>query len=185
MDRRMALKNMALSFGFAVSGATIISLFNSCSDEKPTLTSEFFKASDMYNIAQLVDFILPKTATVGAKDLNIAHFVDKMCQHVLDDQQQKEMRLGVAEFSKKFLKITGNSTTEGTQQDYELMLSTYFNVSKDQEKAVFEMLDSDYNTLSNAIKPDYHLYTFMTTVRELSLLGYYTSQTIMELDLGA
>jgi len=182
MDRRTALKNMALSFGFAVSGATVISVFNSCSDEKTTVTSEFFKASEMYSITQLVDLLLPKTSTIGAKDLNIPHFVDQMCQHVLDDQQQKEMRRGVAEFSKRFLKSTGNSTTEGTQQDYELMLSTYFDISKDQEKAIFKMLDSDYHTLSNAIKPDYHLYTFLTTVRELSLLGYYTSQTIMELE---
>lgn len=182
MDRRTALKNMALSFGFAVSGASIINLFNSCNAEKGTLTSEFFKSSDMYSIAMLVDLMLPTTSTVGGKELNISQFIDQMCQHVLDDQQQKDMRSGNEEFSKRFEKITGKASTEGNQIDYQQLLTSYFDISEAQQQAVFELLASDYHTLSNDLKPNYRLYTFLTTVRELSLLGYYTSQAIMELE---
>ncbi|TXE08153.1 gluconate 2-dehydrogenase subunit 3 family protein [Gelidibacter salicanalis] len=182
MDRRTALKNMALSFGFAVSGTTIISVFNSCSDAKTTVISEFFKASEMYSISQLVDLLLPTTTTIGAKDLNIARFIDKMCQHVLNAEQQMEMKLGTEEFSKRFNNITGKVPVDGNVEDYQKMLTTYFHISEAQQDAVFELLDSDYQLLAHDLKPDYRLYTFLTTVRELSLLGFFTSQTIMELE---
>ncbi len=182
MDRRTALKNMALSFGFAVSGATVISVFNSCSDEKTTVTSEFFKASEMYSITQLVDLLLPKTSTIGAKDLNMSRFIDKMCQHVLNDEQQMAMKLGTEEFSKRFIEITGKVPTDGNVKDYQKMLTIYFDIPKAQQETVFVLLASDYQMLSPDLKPDYRLYTFLTTVRELSLLGFFTSQTIMEME---
>lgn len=182
MDRRTALKNMALSFGFAVSGASIINLFNSCSTDKSTLTSEFFTLSEVYSIEMLIDLILPTTSTVGGKDLNVSQFIDKMCQHVLDNQQQKGMRSGAEEFSKRFEKITAKAPTDGNPDNYKQILTIYFDISEAQEQAVFELLASDFTTLSKHLKPDYHLYLFLTTVRELSVLGYFTSQTIMELE---
>lgn len=183
MDRRTAVKNIALSLGFAVSGSTVISLFNACSADKTTLKPEFFKASDLYSINFLVDILLPVTATIGAKDLNISLFIDKMCKHVVSEEKQKSIRLGAEEFSKRFEQITDKNPLEGNKQDYQQMVTIYFGISEEKEKAVFEMLNEDYNNPPENVQPDYNLYTFLTTIRELNLLGYFTSQTIMEREL--
>lgn len=180
MDRRTAVKNIALSLGLAVSGSTVISLFNACSTDRKPVKPEFFTTSDLYSIDYLADIILPATASKGAKDLNLSQFIDKMCKHVFNEEKQQEIKRGAEEFSNRFSKITGKTPSDGTKEDYQLMVSTYFDISEEKQKAVFKLLDTDYSTLSYELKPDYNLYLFLTTIRELTLLGYFTSQAIVE-----
>lgn len=183
MDRRTAVKNIALSLGLAVSGSTIINLFNACSTDKNLVKPEFFTTSDLYSIDVLSDIILPATLSKGANALNLSQFIDKMCKHVFNEKKQLEIKRGAEEFSSRFSKITGKTPSEGTKEDYQLLVSTYFDISAEKEKAVFIMLATDYDTLTPDLKPDYNLYLFLTTVRELSLLGYFTSQAIVEGEL--
>lgn len=179
MDRRTAVKNIALSLGLVVSSSTVITLLNSCG-EKNTITPEFFKIADRYIIDFLIDIILPVTSTMGAKDLNISQFIDKMCHYVLNEEQQAEISFGLVEFSSQFQQNTGKLPSEGNKEDYQLMVKTYFDISEKEEMAVFKLLNSDYNNLSRSLKPNYNLYKFLTTVRELSLLGYFTSEIVMK-----
>lgn len=185
MDRRTAVKNIALSLGLAVSGSTILSILNACSTDNSTIKPMFFNPSDLRSIDFLVDIILPATSSIGGKDLNISQFIDKMCKHVLDEEKQQAVRLGAEEFSKRFQKINGKMPSEGSSEEFQLMVATYFDISEEKEKSVFELLNQNYNDLSDSAKPDYNVYTFLTTIRELSLLGYFTSQTIMEREMEA
>lgn len=181
MDRRTAIKNMALSLGFVVSGSTVISLFNACSTEKTYLQSVFFKAEDMRSIDFLTEIILPKTSSPGAKDLSLAQFVDKMCQHVLSAEKQQAVLSGAAEYARGFEKYMGKTSYNGQQTDHERMIARYFNLSENEEKSVLTLLETDASALPENQKSKYHLYTFLTTVRELSMLGYFTSETVLEL----
>ncbi|MBA6154647.1 gluconate 2-dehydrogenase subunit 3 family protein [Gelidibacter maritimus] len=183
MDRRTAVKNIVLSLGLVVSGSTILSLFNACTTDKTVVLPEFFKKSDMLGIEGLVDIILPKTSSIGANDLNISLFIDKMCCHVLSKKQQDEIRMGIEKFSKQFEKITNKLPSNGNREDYQQMIATYFDVSEKREKAVFQMLENGSDELAENVKPDYYLYTFLTAVRELGMLGYFTSQVVMEGDI--
>ena len=183
MDRRAAVKNIALSIGLLASGSTIISLFNACSGKKSNENPEFFKASDMFMISFLVDIILPTTSSIGAKDLNVSEFIDKICTHVLSAENQKEMKLGAQEFSKKFQELTNKIPTEGNKNDYEFMVKTYFDIPQEKQKTVLKMLDIADDNQTNEIKPDYHLYKFLTTIREITLLGYFTSKSISDSEM--
>lgn len=185
MDRRTAVKNIALSLGIAVSGTTVISIFNACSTDKTIAKPEFFKAPDLYGINFLVDIILPATSSIGGKALNISQFIDKMCKQVLSEEKQQAIQLGTEEFSKRFQEINGKKLSKGNSEEYQLIVAHHFDVSEEKKKSVFELLERDYNALSDKMKADYNVYTFLTTVRELSLLGYFTSQTIMERGVGA
>ena len=181
MDRRTAIKNMALSLGFAVSGSTVISLFNACSNEKSALEAEFFKAEDMHNINFLTEIILPTTSTPGAKELNIAQFVDKMCQHVLGAEKQQAVVSGAAEYARRFEQHTGIASYNGQKPDHEGMIAKYFDLSENDEKSVLKMLATEASAIPEKEKSEYNLYSFLTTVRELSMLGYFTSETVVEL----
>lgn len=185
MDRRTAVKNIALSLGLVVSHSTLLSLFNSCSTNSSKVEPKFFKTSDLYGIENLVDLILPPTSTPSGNDLSLSYFIDSMCAHVLNQEQQRNMKLGLEEFSVVFQKLIGKSISQGGKDDYQLMLTTYFDISEDNQKEIFNLLSHDVNVVSNASKPKYYLYTYLTTIRELTLLGYFTSQTVMEGHLNA
>lgn len=185
MDRRTAVKNIALSLGIAVSGTTIINVFNACSSETTAVKSALFTPSDLKSMDMLADIILPVTTTKGAKHFNMSRFIDKMCSHVFDEPKQQKIKRGAEEFSDRFYKMTGKKPSKGNKANFEHVLSTYFDIPKDQEIAVFELIDTDYDKLSDQLKPDYELYLFLTTIRELSLLGYFTSQVILEGQLDA
>lgn len=181
MDRRTAVKNIALSLGLAVSGSTVISLFNACNTDKQSIKLEFFSPLDFKSIEFLVDIILPKTLNKGANELHVPQFIDKMCQHIYDDKKQQNLKIGITEFSKQFEIITGKTISKGIRQDYEKMIRSYFEVSEEKEKAIFIMLAKENDDdLTGSKKTEYALYFFLTTVRELSLLGYFTSQAITE-----
>ncbi|CAM4187747.1 gluconate 2-dehydrogenase subunit 3 family protein [Flavobacterium weaverense] len=178
MDRRIAVKNIALLLGLVVSGSTVLSLFNACSTDQKKIKGEFFDAADMYIVESLVDIILPISSSIGAKELNVSQFVDKMCKYVLREVNQKEIRLGIEEFRKKFEKITDKISTEGNREDYSLMIKTYFDISHKEQKIIFEMLGNQ--NVSEELKATYHLYKFLTTIREYTLLGYFTSKAIID-----
>lgn len=183
MDRRAAVKNIALSIGLVASGSTIISLFNACSGKKSNANPEFFNASDMFMISSLVDIILPTTSSIGAKDLNVSQFIDKICTHVLSAENQKEIKLGAQEFSKKFQELTNKTPTQGNENDYEFMVKTYFDIPREKQKSIRKMLDNVNDKQTNELEPDYHLYKFLTTVREITLLGYFTSKSISDIEM--
>lgn len=183
MDRRTAVKNIALSLGLVVSGSTVLSLFNACTTDKTDIVLEFFKESDLKVIDGLMNVILPETSSIGAKHLNISQFIDKMCCHVMSKKQQDEIQMGGYEFSKRFEEITNIVPSNGDKVDYRKVVATYFDVSKERESAVFEMLENGSDRLLDSVRPDYYLYTFLTTIRELGMLGYFTSQVVMEGDI--
>lgn len=180
MDRRTAIKNLALSLGVAVSGSTVISLFNACTSDKNTVQPEFFALEDFNNIDFISDIILPASSSIGAKDLNMATFIDSMCQHVFHKDKQQSLRLGAKAYSQRFETTIGKPSSDGNTSDHEVMVARYFDIPEAKEKAAFELIQKDAVSLSEKEKPDYYLYTFLTTIRELTLFGYFTAQTVME-----
>lgn len=180
MDRRHVLKNIALTLGLTVTTPTVLSLLGSCAKDVGTSTLEFFDKKSIVAIEFLVDIILPVTTTVGGKQLNLSIFVDKMIKNVLKDRDQKEISMGLDEFAKDFEDLFGKKIQEGNHKDYEQIVKTFFDVPDKIRTEVFTLLQQDFSLLPQQSKKDYVLYKFLTTVRAFSMLGYYTSQTIVE-----
>ncbi|MDO5971332.1 gluconate 2-dehydrogenase subunit 3 family protein [Flavivirga aquimarina] len=180
MDRRIAIKNILATLGLTVSTSTIIGFLESCSDNKVAEVSVFFDKTEIYLIDCLVDVFLPRTSIVGGKDLNLTQFVDKMCANVLTIQKQKEIKLGLNEFLKKFEQKFNKEASEVSVDTCEILLDICLNISKEKEVEVFKLLESDYSSLSKHSKSKCLLYRFLTTVREFSFLGYFTSEIIIK-----
>jgi uncharacterized protein YihD (DUF1040 family) len=180
MDRRHAIKNIALTFGLTVATPTLLSLIKSCAKDTGLNTFDFFNRKTIVAIEFLIDIILPITTTVGGKDLNLAMFVDKIIKNVLNDRDQKEINMGLEEFVKHFEHTFNKKVQDGNRKDYEQVVKTYFDVPDKRKTEVFKLLQQNFTELPQQSKKDYVLYKFLTSVREFSMLGYYTSQTIVE-----
>lgn len=180
MDRRIAVKNMLITLGLTVSTTTIIGFIESCSNKKTARISVFFDETEIYLVDYLVDIFLPRTSIIGGKDLNLSQFVDKMCANVLTIQKQKEIKSGLHEFLIRFEQKFNKEASEGSIEEYKTLLDVCLNVTKEKEAKVFKLLESDYHNLSKPSKSEYLFYKFLTTIREFSFLGYFTSETILE-----
>ncbi|MFB9054836.1 gluconate 2-dehydrogenase subunit 3 family protein [Formosa undariae] len=180
MERRAAVKNMLLALGAAVSTSTVLSILGSCTEDANTgWVSTFYDPSEFKVVDNLVDIFLPKTSIVGGKDLNLAQFVDMMSNTVLDEEKQATVKLGSKVFITRFEEKFDKKIANASKEDFEAFIALYMNIPKDKEEEVFSLLDTtDYKGLSKSKQQDYLLYTFLTTVRSYSFLGYYTSEIV-------
>ena len=80
MNRREALKNIGLSAGYIAATPTLLSILQSCTAEiKLNWIPELLSEDEAKVLDQLVDLIIPETEIPGAKSLNVAMFVEKIC----------------------------------------------------------------------------------------------------------
>ena len=180
MDRRAALKNMSLTLGYAVATPTILSVLQSCTSDVATWKPVFFTETEGFMITQLSDIILPKTEIVGALDVNVPEFMDKMFDEILEDEQKATMKEGATAFANEFKSVYGKDASKGTKEEFEKLLAAYFKISDDQQLQVFETLTKDKTTLEGTKLNTFLIYKFLTETRSYTLFGYYTSEEVGE-----
>lgn len=108
MQRRSAVKNLALSIGAAI---VLPSWANAWSKDSFKNISTKMSAFQENVLAEMVETIIPKTNTPGAKELNIQRFVSIMVADCYDKQAQETFAKGFElidvaaknSFSKTFL----------------------------------------------------------------------------------
>ena len=126
MDRRKALKNMGLAFGYTVATPTVIGLLKSCKGEEAiNWTPRFFSPGEGKVLTKLVDILLPKTDTPSASEVNVHIFIDRYLDEVISTEQQGFIRMLMGKFTGSALKASGKeSLDELTSDDLEPVLAT-------------------------------------------------------------
>ena len=180
MDRRKALKNMSLTFGYAVATPTILSILQSCkTDATVTWTPQFFTEEQGYMVTQLADIILPVTDIAGALDVNVPQFMDKMLYDIAPEKEKYTIQEGAKAFAVEFKNVYSKNAMEGSKKEYQKLLETYFNISEDKKDAIFEMMDNE-SSLSEEQLNTVLIYKFLIATRRYTLWGYYTSERVGE-----
>ncbi|VTQ05003.1 gluconate 2-dehydrogenase subunit 3 family protein [Sphingobacterium daejeonense] len=105
MDRRTALKQM-----FIIAGGMMIATSCDFSSKAPSIQLNNVKldSDDELFLFELVETIIPKTDSSGAKDLNLHLFVMKMLDDCTSPEDQKKFLEGL----KTAEKIKGKSAAE-------------------------------------------------------------------------
>ncbi|EAZ81332.1 gluconate 2-dehydrogenase subunit 3 family protein [Algoriphagus machipongonensis] len=90
MNRRNALRRTALLAGSAVAAPTLLSLLQSCKEQKRVdWVPQFLNQEQAVFVSSFVDTILPKTETPGALDVKVDIFMDLMYAKTYDENGQK------------------------------------------------------------------------------------------------
>ena len=93
MQRRSAIKNIALT----ISGAVLLpSWANAWSGQSLPKSKRFLTFSQENLLAEIVETIIPKTDTPGAKELLIHQFASKMMNDCYDAKAQAIFKKGLA-----------------------------------------------------------------------------------------
>ncbi|MDC6350418.1 gluconate 2-dehydrogenase subunit 3 family protein [Zeaxanthinibacter sp. PT1] len=186
MDRRKALKNMGLSLGYAVATPTLISLMQSCQQEKAMVwTPDFFSQEEGAAVTKLVDIILPKTDTPAASEVQVHLFIDRLANEVMDKEKQDLFRLGMSRFMEEAVRVSGKEKAEDLEaEDLEPILAEALKNTKEEEVQMFESITNYQEAVSQgkAVTLDDGIarFSFANNLRGLTIWGYSTSEYIGE-----
>ena len=117
MQRRSLVKNITLTIGASIILPSWANAWN-----KESFQNNYFKSSHLQEnlLAEIVETIIPKTNTPGAKELNVQQFIPKMVMDCYDKKAQAIYKNGFElvdknaknTFSKSFMECDGKQRTE-------------------------------------------------------------------------
>jgi len=163
MNRREAIKKTGLALGFAATSPLLMHLVQSCESRKPLgWKPQYLNEKQALLVAALANQILPKTDTPGALDVGVDAFVDKMVAEVYGKQEQQQFIEGLEALEKNSKLKNGKLFTDlDNQQQYDFLYG----------------LENEIQQLSFDSSPKEKPFFLM--LKELVLLGYFTSEEIM------
>ena len=190
MERRKALRNIGLAFGYTVATPTLISIFQSCKkDADLSWTPDFFTADQGTVLTLLVDIIIPKTDTPSASDTQVHLFIDRFIDQTMDDKQQDFIGMSMDRFIEKALKDAdkekaGNLTAEELEPVLAAALKASPEVQTTNFKAIQQYQDAISEGKEALLDDEVSRFAFINKLRGLTIMGYKTSEYVGEESTG-
>ncbi|MCB0688122.1 MAG: gluconate 2-dehydrogenase subunit 3 family protein [Saprospiraceae bacterium] len=154
LNRRDAIIRTAKFLGYSGSAGLLLTVIESCQPEKPEYIPLFFEERSFPNIRRLIDQMLPASKTPGALEVNVDRFVDLMLAEAVSEKEQLKFREG-------FLLVEDLAKTK-----FDSEISACNN---DQVAELLRLASSH---------PQEPIRALFFTLKNLSLLGYFTSEKI-------
>ena len=188
MERRSALKNMGMVFGYTVAAPTLLSIVQSCKEKAAyaTWVPSYLEKDQGYAIAQIVDIILPKTDTPSATEVNVHIFIDEFMKSALPDDQKQFLGLCMDSFFGSILEKAGKEDlTDLDDEDIEPVLAKYLKKRSDEEeeahnKIIGDFMEATMKGEQASLDKDVASYTFANGLRDISTWAYKSSEYIGE-----
>jgi hypothetical protein len=181
MKRREAIKNVTLLFGGVISASTFGVLFDSQAQALIKPGNIKFAADQEALIAEIADIIIPKTTTPGAKAAGVGPFISLMVKDCYPADVQKIFVEGLEDVNKRsqvrFKNSFVNLSLENKNQVIKEIADHTIQLRKEErtrERVDAAQKKSGMNTIPGSEKPKAH---FFQVIRELTILGYFSSQT--------
>lgn len=168
MNRRDALKNLGLSFGYVLAAPSAISLLQSCQTDINQWEPLFFSVDEGIVITNLIDLMLPKTdLTPGALEVNVPEFLDLYASKVYTKEQKESYKEEIQAIIQE-LRNQDDDVSELTTEDYDNLLSKYLKADAKTQKT-FKNGNGDNTVFKSLLK-----------LRNTSVWAYKTSELIGE-----
>ncbi len=156
MKRRDALKNIGLAAGFAAITPSIFGMLQSCTSTTETWIPSYLTSDEKIVVTNLVDIIIPKTATTpAASEVNVPQFIDNYILEVLEVKDQEITRTAFKKLISILKPDTDANLDEVTTEQYKSLLDKHMFLSneKDPEReANPEALTMTTSELLNQLK---------------------------------
>jgi len=185
MDRRNALRNMGLTFGYAVATPTLISILQSCQQQGPEWTPVYLSPDEGQGITYLVDLIIPKTDTPSASEVQIPMFIDKFIDEVAEPEDQDFMRMAMGKFFDKALADSGKQTIGDLEpEDLEPVLASSLNHTPEDQTEMYKSISSYQEAIGKGQTAELDeatsRFAFANNLRGITIWGYKTSENVGE-----
>lgn len=160
MNRREALKSVALMMGGTVIGAQ--AFLSSCQSEQENVVkiNDLFTDKDVILMNEIGETIIPTTDTPGAKAADVGSLIALLVLDCYTPEDQKVFKDGLATVQKDFEKQYNHSFIEGKPEEKHAFLSK---------------LNNELEPYRNSKKKDDPEHYFRM-LKELTLLSYFSSE---------
>jgi hypothetical protein len=98
MNRREVLERVAWLMGGAISTPAVLAVLNGCSRKPATNAPLALDAGQRALIAELAGIIIPRTDTPGAQDVGVPAFIETMLQDAFEEEDQQFFLSGLHDF---------------------------------------------------------------------------------------
>ena len=148
MKRRDAIAKVAILIGGTLSASTLATVLQGCKSGGGSTAGSNFAVTPQHSqmIAEIAEMILPKTSTLGAKEAKVPEFVEFMLKTCYKEEQQKSFF------------ATLDKLNEGANGD--------FMKAKNEERLALIKAEDSAKEKSE----------FWKTMKDLTILGYFTSE---------
>jgi hypothetical protein len=158
IDRREALWRAALMLGGALAAPTIAGVLSGCDASTgwaAQAPAYALSPAQLELVATIAEHILPTTDTPGARAAGVHRFIDRMMAEYYSTSDRRRFVAGLGDVDERAKKANGNGFVKCTPA---------------QQHAILTELDRE--AFSGARPPSH----FFRTMKELTVVGYYTSQ---------
>jgi hypothetical protein len=156
MKRRDALKNIGLAAGFAAITPSIFGMLQSCTSDTETWIPSYLTSDEKIVVTNLVDIIIPKTATTpAATEVGVPQFIDNYILEVLETKDQEITRTAFDRIISILKPNQDSSLDDITTEQYKALLDNHMFLSEeiDPERAANpEALNMTSSELLNQLK---------------------------------
>lgn len=160
LSRREALHRLTFLVGGVLSAPAMSAILAGCRAEArtPDWTPQTLTADQLELLDLLVDRIIPTTDTPGAKDAGVPAFIDRLLEKWADPEERDRFLTGLAAIEEETRKTYGVALREATPEQQNALLTRH------DQRAV------------QAREEDADPLPFFATLKEWTLVGYYTSE---------
>jgi hypothetical protein len=172
IQRREALKVIAVMLGGAISVPTLMAMDQMHAGGAKMLSEGTFVLTQNQKnlVAEVAEMILPKTSTPGAKDAGVPAFIEIMIRDCYRKPEFISFVEGINDLEK-------NKFRSGSEAEKAAMLTDM----EQKSKGLFQIYQAQQTRLLSGQDPklaegDVIGVPFWRLMKELTLLGYYTSE---------
>ena len=173
MNRRDAIKKVAILVGGTLSAPTLMAISRWEQNILPhTEGGIIFNLTELQSriVAEVAEMIIPKTDTVGAKEVGVPAFIEMMLKDCYAQPEHLSFMEGITALEEsKFLEMDGLMRTERLKK----IEAETKAMMKAREVKQTKMGDNDDKEEMKAVPKGLPFWRLM---KELTLLGYFTSE---------
>ena len=155
MTRREAIRRTALVLGMAVTPSLLTGVMQAQPATRgTTATPSWLSAKQFETAGAIVERIIPKTDTPGARDVGVPAFIDLMYGKYMMDDEKRVFASGLAEVETASASMSQKPFAQMLPAQQDSVLTKMAVAAQDKEK------------------------TFFHLIKELTLLGYFSSEPV-------
>ncbi len=166
MNRRELLQRVAWLMGGTISAPAVLAVLSGCS-AKPSAGwhPQFLSQEEGAIVDEVAELIMPRTATAGARDVGVPAFIDVILKDVYPSEDQARFVSGLKDFDSAAQRTHGKPFLELQPAQRLEFLRQVHDLAAVEEQTQFEDV-----LPANRHRP------FVLMMKELTLLGFFTSQ---------
>jgi hypothetical protein len=161
VDRREALKKVALLMGGAISAPALLGVLNGCEArrENVTWTPKFLSKDHAWVVEELAAIFIPPTDTPGAREAGVPAFIDLMLKDVYPQEDQARFISGLTTFAE--------AADSGHGRRF---------VKMDEKERIAHVRTSHDAAIAARRSSPTEKLPFILMAKELTLIGFFTSE---------